>query len=35
MQGLAIFALCGFPASVIVFVLAVRHVKHAGTLDHL
>jgi ABC-2 type transport system permease protein len=34
MQGLVIFALCGFPASLLAFDLAVRHVKQAGTLDH-
>jgi ABC-2 type transport system permease protein len=34
MRGLAIFALCGFPASLLAFGLAIRHVKLSGALDH-
>lgn len=34
MQALAIFALFGFPASLLAFGMAVRHVKYAGALDH-
>jgi ABC-2 type transport system permease protein len=34
MRALAVFALFGFPASLLAFEMAVRHVKYAGALDH-